>query len=198
MTRSMFLKSPLGAAALGGLLLFGPVSMAGLAQDKPQAGEGAVIADDGGNGFSDNQPFPWPTFLGIHPEPGRYRSRLKVVDVAMPDVPEMESVDMEGILRQSMDSEQTYCIRGDEPLEDWARELGDGECAEPQVNVDGDRFTMHAVCSDGDGMHMELDASGEVATTSAVSTIRVTGSEQDVGRIIITFQTRTRRIGDCN
>jgi len=196
MTRIAFYKSPLGAAALGGLFLFGSVSIAVHAQDKPEAG--SLTADVAEEGFSNDQPFPWPSFLGVHPQPGRYRSRLKVVDVSMPDVPEMESVDIEAILRASMDGEQTYCLGGDEPLEDWLHELGDGDCGEPELVLDGNRYSMHAMCSDGDGMEMDLRASGEVSPTRALSTISVTGSEVEVGRIIITFVTRTQRIGDCS
>lgn len=188
MIRFKLFKTPLGALALGGLLLAGPVRVTGQPQEKPQAQQPR---------FSNQQPFPWPSFLGVYPEPGLYSTRLKLIDISIASNSAMGGDEVLPNVRELFDNEQTYCITGEEPLEDWLQELGEGDCTAPELQVNGSRFSMEGICSDSRGDRMELRASGEITTTRADTTMWVTGTEQSVGDITLSFISRTQRLGEC-
>lgn len=196
MRRSKTLFRPSLAIAMGGLLLLGP--MAGQAQDKPRGAEAVAEpapADDGS--FDSDQPFPWPSFLAIHPAPGRYRSRLKIVEFSIGEMPELDGMDFERIMRESMEDTQTYCIRGDEELEDWAAEIGNGNCEPMTLDRAGDGFSMHMVCRPEADAVMDVYASGNVTPTSSRMMIAVTGISSEFGDMAMRFAAQTERLGDC-
>jgi len=197
MSRSKTLFRPSLAAAMGGLLLLGP--MAGQAQDKPPREGGTVVIPppERADGFRSDQPFPWPSFLGVHPAPGRYRSRLKIVEFSMDVMPELDGMDFERIMRESMEDTQTYCIRGDEELEDWAAEIGNGNCEPMELDHMGDGFSMHMVCRPEADAVMDVSASGNVTPTSSRMMIAVTGISSEFGDMAIRFAAQTERLGDC-
>lgn len=196
MSRSKTLFRPSLAIALGGLLLLGP--MAGQAQEKPRGAEAVAEPAPGNDGsFDSDQPFPWPSFLAVYPAPGSYRSRLKLIEFSMDEIPELEGMDFERIMRESMENEQTFCIHGDEELEDWAEEIGDGNCEPMDLDRAGDSFSMHMVCRPEPRAVMEITASGNVTPTTSRMMIAVTGISSEFGDMAMRFSAQTQRLGDC-
>mgnify|MGYP000580870758 CR=1 FL=1 len=197
MSRLKILFRPPLVAAIGGLLLLGP--MAGKAQDKPRGEAGTIVIPppERDDSFRSDQPFPWPSFLGVRPAPGRYRSRLKIVEFSMDEMPELNGMDFERMMRESMEDTQTYCIRGDEELEDWAAEIGNGNCESMTLDRAGDGFSMHMVCRPEADAVMDVSASGNVSPTASRMMIAVTGISSEFGDMAIRFAAQTERLGDC-
>ena len=197
MSRRKTLFRPSLAAAMGGLLLVGP--MAGQAQDKPPRDGGVVVIPPPGQDreFNSDQPFPWPSFLGVHPAPGHYRSRLKIVEFSMDEIPQLDGLDFERIMRESMEDTQTYCIHGEEDLEDWVEAIGDGNCEPMELDRVGDGFSMHMVCRPEADAVMDVSASGNVTPTSSRMMIAVTGISSEFGDMAMRFSAQTERLGDC-
>lgn len=208
MNRMALISGPLGALALGGLLIMGPATGQAQGQDQQGGYTARVVVpiDDGSvtdsDQFNENQPYPWPDFLGVEPLPGRYRMKVTLVDIDLPAISELEGMgefDLEAVMRSAFPQTEYFCIApGYRPERNWLGELDCQDCDEPQVDVDGNRFSFATQCRSDDGAFNNIRVSGTAEASSSLMLIDVAASEESFGEMTMQIRTSTQRIGECD
>lgn len=207
MSRIALISGPLCAVALGGLLFLG--SAAGQAKGDPEGYTVEVAVDPGeasyaetdDDEFDDGEPFPWPDFVGVQPQPGRYRMKITVGDLQLPEIPEAAELgmDMGEIMRSSLTKSDTFCIAPDfQPSGDWLGDRADDDCGEPEITVNGNAFTFALQCTERSGGLVNLNVTGTVYEDRSRMLFNVEASEEDFGEMTMQLRVATDRIGDCN
>lgn len=202
MSRFALVSGPSGAVALGGLLFLG--AAAGQAQEDHGQSMVEVVVEPGeepDDDFDEDDPFPWPDFVNVQPQPGLYRMKMTVGDLQLPDFPEARDldIDMEEIMRSSMTETETFCVAPDsQPSADWLGDMADEDCSEPVSSVDGNDFTYAIQCQESSGGVMHMRISGTVEETRSRMVFDIEASEEEFGEMTMQLRVATDRIGDCD
>lgn len=191
---------PLRHIAAASLLV---TAAAALAQDKPywEAEEYADYGEayDEEPSAAGNNPWPWPDFMQVVPVPGQYRTKVTLISVDSPMFEEFGEFDMEAVIREGFPEIRDMCVRGDEEHRDWVAELAVGDCADPEVVVDGDSFTVSQQCTSPDGVINSMVVEGQVSETRSRTDFRMQTAEGGaLGPISMHMRATTRRTGDCS
>ena len=202
MSRKHLISGPLGALALGGLLVLGAAAGQAKGDGEGQSGDYALGPDlDPNDGYADGEPYPWPDFVGVQPVPGRYRTKITVVDIELPEMPEIDGVDVgiEEMMRSSLASTQLYCVGPDfQSPGDWLGGRTDESCTEPEISLEGSTFSYRTTCTEPDGGRVELHVTGTVAPDRSRMQFDVTASQADFGQMRMRLRSSTDRVGDCD
>jgi hypothetical protein len=171
---------------------------AGQAQDKPQDYSVDVVT---GDSYAGDEPFPWPNFVDVRPEPGRYRMKMTVADLQFPQLEDTadDSFDIAEVMRSVMNETQYFCVAADDPpSDDWFSQRTDEECSEPQVTVDGGDFNFAQQCRDETGGTSDIGINGTIEPTRARIQLQARASGQEFPDMSMTTRMTAERVGDCD
>ncbi|WP_432200015.1 DUF3617 domain-containing protein [Erythrobacter sp. W53] len=155
-------------------------------------------ADTDGDGTVSQEEMAAAAQDAIKPEPGQYRSTVKMVEVDIPGAPP-EAVEM----MQSGMGEQTQesCMTEEDAakgFEEMAKGTQNGDCTTNKFVVNGGDIDAEMTCAvPGQGeMKMTMDGSG--TSTSMDMTMTMEGEIPGMGDARMVMNVQSERIGDCS
>lgn len=203
------MPSPVRAALAAGLL--GSLALAGCGQDKAPEAAGQTepaAAPTGVGAAGAARPAPpaaaaaKPGGGGLpHPEPGLYRSSVRLLALTAPGLPPEAVARMkEGMARRGEGA--TACVTPADAArgyEDRIRKLaGRPDCRLVRYSAAGGRLDAALSCAGREGGEAVLTMKGTMTPVSSTVEMSVRQSGPQVpGGLAMTMQVRSERIGDC-
>ena len=135
------------------------------------------------------------------PQPGKYRTTIKVTKVEIPGVPAAESAKMQGMFGASGQSTE-YCMTqamADKGFEEWGKQAGKGNCKYDRMKIDGGTMDAVLTCEVGQGMSSRTELKGSFTATGSDLKMKTetSGAGMPGGTMKMEAEMASQRIGDC-
>lgn len=175
-------------------LIVVPLALAGCSQHKPAepaaSGGASGAAAIGGGGLP-------------HPQPGLYRSTVKLVAMDAPGLPPGVADQMKAAMARRSEG-QTYCLKPEEAergYESRIRQLaGRPGCAVDHFSAAGGKLDAGLTCTGTQGVKAVIGMQGAMSPTlsDVTMSVRQSGGPVPGGSMTMTMQVRSERVGDCS
>lgn len=138
-----------------------------------------------------------------HPQPGLYRSTVRLVSMEAPGLPPGTADQMKAAMARKSEG-QTYCLKPDEAelgYESRVRQLaGRPGCAVDHFQTAGGKLDAKLTCAGAQGVKAVIGMQGAMTPTVSDVTMSVSQSGARVpgGGMTMTMQVRSERVGDCS
>lgn len=183
MRRTVILPLALAALTLGGC---------GPQDDQPEAGQAnqaaqAAQAADGS--------------IAEHPQPGRYRATMRMIDVSFPGMPAQVAAQMKTMFGAEGHSSE-YCLTPEKAkagYQEFTRHAAEGDCRYDSFKAEGGQLDARMTCQTARGMTTKAVVAGSFSPTG--SKLKMTGDTSGAdlpgGGMHVEAEVTTERIGDC-
>ena len=138
-----------------------------------------------------------------HPQPGLYRSTVKLVSMEAPGLPPAMGEQMKAAMARKSEG-QTYCLKPEEAergYESRVQQLaGRPGCAFDHFTTTAGKLDAGLTCASPQGVKAVIGMQGTMTPTVSDVTMRISQSGPQVpgGGMTMTMQVRSERIGDCS
>lgn len=171
-------------------LIVATLALGGCSQHKsPQAAAtGAAAVTDGG--------LP-------HPQPGLYRSTVKLISMDAPGLPAGVADQMKAAMARRGEG-QSYCLKPEEAergYESRVRQLaGRPGCAVDHFRSAGGKLDAELTCTGAQGAKAVIGMQGAMSPTlsDVRMSVRQSGGQVPGGAMTMVLQVRSERVGDCS
>ncbi len=160
-------------------------------------------ADADGDGEITNEEVAAEAAGGVTPRPGQYETKVKLLDVDLPEAPGVDAAQMQAMMEQAMSSTTTQCVTA-EDAQNATKQMLEGtkseNCSYSKFDVAGGNIDAEMTCSDPNGGTSKMQLAGTMGREQSSMTMTL---EQAVpgmpagGKSSFKMQVDSRRIGDC-
>ena len=140
----------------------------------------------------------------IAPEPGKYATKMQVLEFEVPGLSDDQVAMMRGIFEQAATEAQEYCLTAEDAAkgaQQMADSLADSECEWQKFDISGNSLDAAGTCPGEEGMTATIALQGTMAATSSSM---VMTAEQEVpqapggGVVKFKMQADSERVGECD
>ena len=137
----------------------------------------------------------------VKPQPGQYRSTMKVTNFAIPGMPADKAAQMKGMFSASGTSTE-FCLSAEEAdkgFEEFTKRMAQGKCSFDQFNTTSDTLDAKMTCQTGQGMTGKYEMNGSFSATGSKMALKVNQSAPGLpgGGMMMEAEVTNERIGDC-
>lgn len=136
------------------------------------------------------------------PEPGKYRTTIKITDFSIPGMPADRAEQMKGMFGQTGKTIE-YCLTkadADKGFEEVNKRAAQGDCSYDRFSASGGKIDAKMTCKTGQGMTMAYEMQGTFSSTASQLSMKSdTAMAGMPGKGMHMEATVTNeRIGDCS
>jgi hypothetical protein len=134
--------------------------------------------------------------------PGEYRSRMEVMNVSIPGIPEAQAAQM-GQMMGGGSNETTFCLTPEEAEQgpgQVVQEMAEGDCSFSRLDTSGTSIDAEMQCTSAQGVVGRYTLAGEITPESSAMTMQIDQAVPGVpgeGRMQMEMRVTSERIGDC-
>ena len=137
----------------------------------------------------------------VKPQPGQYRTTMKVTNFAIPGMPAEQAAQMKGMFSASGKSSE-FCLspaEADKGFEEFSKRMAQGKCSFDQFNATAGSLDARMTCQTGKGMTGKYEMHGTFSTTGSQMAMKVnqTAAGTPGGGMRMEAEVTNERIGDC-
>lgn len=136
----------------------------------------------------------------VKPDPGRYRSTVKLTKFEVPGMPAAQAEKMKAMFASSGQSSE-FCMtkaQTDKGFEEMAKAMAQGNCTYDRYTADGGTLDAKMTCQTGQGMTSVVEMAGTVAPTQMQMTMKMNNTMPGLPvSMTIEADVQSQRIGDC-
>lgn len=135
------------------------------------------------------------------PQPGKYRTTLKIVKVEFPNMPPQMAGRMREMFAQTGQSHE-FCLSkadADKGFEDFTKRAGQGACKYDRFDATGGKLDARMTCQTGKGMTASYEMAGDFSATGSHLTMKgdQTMPGMPGGGMHMEMEVTSQRLGDC-
>ncbi|RPF72302.1 DUF3617 domain-containing protein [Aurantiacibacter spongiae] len=134
---------------------------------------------------------------GIVPQPGEYRTRLELVEMSLPGMPEDRMDMVRRAFAEGAGQNNTYCVTGDMDREEWISQMTDNDCSVSRFSAEGGDVDLSMTCRAADGPQGTISMTGTADETSSDMQMQFQQPVPGMGDASVRLRVRSERIGDC-
>lgn len=136
------------------------------------------------------------------PEPGKYRSSVKVLEFDIPGMPKEQAEQMKGMMGGAGQSHE-FCLTKtdvDKGYEEMIKKSSQGNCTFDKFNSDKNSLDAKMTCDMGNNMKSVMTMNGTTTSTSSKITMDIDASNPQIpgGKMHTKMEIANERIGDCS
>ncbi|MFC0588201.1 DUF3617 domain-containing protein [Novosphingobium aquiterrae] len=136
------------------------------------------------------------------PEPGKYRTTMKIIDVTIPGMPADRAAQMKNMFGTTGKSTE-FCLTkadADKGFEELNKRAAQGDCSYDNFNASGGRIDAKMTCKTGRGMTMTYEMHGTFSSTGSKMSMKSDASMPGMPMkgMHIEAEVNNERIGDCS
>ena len=137
----------------------------------------------------------------VKPQPGQYRSTMKVTNFAIPGMPADKAAQMKGMFSASGTSTE-FCLSAEEAdkgFEEFTKRMAQGKCSFDQFTTTSGTLDAKMTCQTGQGMTGKYEMNGSFSSTGSKMALKVNQSAPALpgGGMMMEAEVTNERIGDC-
>lgn len=138
----------------------------------------------------------------MHPQPGKYRTTMKILDVSFPGMNPAMASRMKGMFGASGHSTE-FCLTPDKAqmgYEEMTKHAAEGNCTYDSFKADAGKLDAQMTCQTGKGMTTRSTLSGTFSPTRSdlKMTTGTSGAGLPGGGMHLQAEVLNERIGDCS
>ncbi len=142
----------------------------------------------------------------VKPQPGQYRSTVKITNFSIPGMPAAQAERMKGMFSASGKSTE-FCLSpadADKGFEEFSKRMAQGKCSFDQFNATSGTLDAKMTCQTGKGMTGTYQMHGTFSATGSQMAMKV--NQSTAGQIagmpgagmVMEAEVINQRIGDCS
>lgn len=135
------------------------------------------------------------------PEPGKYRTTMKIIDVSIPGMDPARAAQMKNMFGATGKTTE-FCLSkadADKGFEELNKRAAQGDCTYDNFNAGGGRIDARMTCRTGRGMTMAYEMHGTFSSTGSQMSMKSDAAMAGMpGKgMHIEAEVKNERIGDC-
>jgi hypothetical protein len=139
----------------------------------------------------------------VKPEPGKYRSSIKMLEFNIPGLPAGQAEQMKKGMAGAASQSHEFCLTAqdvEKGYEEMVKKSSDGNCTFEKFDTTANTIDAKMTCDMGKGSKAEMAMSGNVTPTKSVMVMEIDNNVSPVpgGKIHTKMQVTNERIGDCS
>lgn len=136
------------------------------------------------------------------PEPGQYRSTVKVTNFSIPGMPAAQAERMKGLFSASGKSTE-FCLSpadANKGFEEFSKRMAQGNCSYDRFSATAGTLDAKLTCQTGRGMTGTYQMHGSFSATGSQIAMKVNQSTpgMTVAGMVMEAEVTNQRIGDCS
>ncbi|MFM5886038.1 MAG: DUF3617 domain-containing protein [Novosphingobium sp.] len=136
------------------------------------------------------------------PEPGKYRTTMKIIDVTIPGMPADRAAQMKNMFGSTGKATE-FCLTqadADKGFEELNKRAAQGDCTYDSFSAGNGRIDAKMTCKTGRGMTMAYEMHGTFSSTGSRMTMKSDASMPGMPMkgMHIEAEVNNERIGDCS
>lgn len=136
------------------------------------------------------------------PEPGKYRSSVKVLEFDIPGMPAAQAEQMKGMMGGKEGQATEFCLSAEDAskgYEEMVKKSSQGNCTFEKFKVASNTLDAKMTCDMGNGMKSDMTMNGTTSSTGSkiVMDINNTAPQIPGGKMHTKMEVTNERIGDC-
>ena len=137
------------------------------------------------------------------PEPGKYRSSVKVLEFDIPGLPAAQAEQMKGMLGGKEGQGHEFCLTPEDVAkgyEEMVKKSSEGNCTFEKFNAASNTLDAKMTCDMGNGMKSEMTMQGTTSSTSSKMVMDINHTAPNIpgGKMHTKMEVTNERIGDCS
>jgi len=135
----------------------------------------------------------------IKPLPGKYTSRMELVDFSMPGMPEALKAQMKAAFESGLSQGNEFCMTAEQadPRE-MLQGMAESKCSFGRFNIAGGRVDAEMNCTGDDGVASKVQMQGQMAAESSDMTMAMERPMEGLGTISMKMRVQSQRVGACS
>lgn len=136
------------------------------------------------------------------PQPGKYRTAMKITNVSIPGLPAGQAERMKGMFGAAGHTVE-FCLTPEEAgkgFENFSKRAAEGNCTYESFNAGGGTLDARMTCQTGKGMTSKSELHGSYSPTGSKLTMKTDSQMPGMpgGAMHIEAEVVNERIGDCS
>ncbi len=137
------------------------------------------------------------------PEPGKYRSSVKVTEFDIPGLSAEQKAQMKGMIGGKEGQAHEFCLKPEDVAkgyEEMVKKSSEGNCKFDKFNAASNTLDAKMVCEMGNGMKSEIAMQGTTSSTGSKMVMDINHSAPNIpgGKMHTKMEVTNERIGDCD
>lgn len=135
------------------------------------------------------------------PEPGKYRTTIKIINVSIPGVPEADAKKMQGMFGSTGQASE-HCLTkemADKGFEEFGKHAAQGNCTYDRFSAGGGKMDAVLTCKTAATVTTRSELHGTFTSTSSNLKMKTESSGGGLpgGKMTMEAEVSSERIGDC-
>lgn len=135
------------------------------------------------------------------PEPGKYRTTIKILNIAIPGMPADQAQKMQGMFGGSGQSSE-HCLTKEmasKGFEEFGKHAAQGNCTYDSFSAGGGKMDAVLTCKTAATVSTRSELHGTFTTTSSNLSMKTESSGDGLpgGKMTMEAEVTSQRIGDC-
>jgi hypothetical protein len=137
------------------------------------------------------------------PEPGKYRSSIKMLEFNIPGLPAEQAAQMKQMMGNTANQSHEFCLSAQDVAkgyEEMVKKSSEGNCTFDKFETTTNTIDARMSCDMGGGGKSQMAMQGNVTPTRSVMVMDIENSVPQVpgGKIHTKMEVTNERIGDCS
>ena len=136
------------------------------------------------------------------PEPGKYRSSIKMLEFNIPGLPADQANQMKQLMGGAASQSHEFCLTAqdvEKGYEEMVKKSSEGNCTFEKFDTTTNTIDARMTCDMGQAGKAQMAMKGNVTPTKSVMVMEIENSVSQVpgGKIHTKMEVTNERIGDC-
>lgn len=133
------------------------------------------------------------------PRPGKYTSRMELLDFSMPGMPDAAKAQMQQAFASGLAQGNEFCMTAEQAdPRQMLQNMAESKCSFSRFDVDGGKIDADMSCTGDDGIASTVQMQGQMAADSSTMTMAMQRSMEGIGKMQMKMRVTSQRIGDCS
>lgn len=137
------------------------------------------------------------------PEPGKYRSTVKVLEFDIPGLPPQQADQMKEMMSGQKSQSHEFCLTKedvDKGYEEMMKKSSEGNCTFDRFHAGSNTLDAQMTCDMGEGMKAVMMMNGTTSSTGSKIVMDIDHASPQIpgGKMHTKMEVTNERIGDCS
>ncbi|MGC1269709.1 MAG: DUF3617 domain-containing protein [Croceibacterium sp.] len=133
------------------------------------------------------------------PRPGKYTSRMELLDFSMPGMPDAAKAQMQQAFASGLAQGNEFCMTAEQAdPRQMLQNMAESKCSFSRFDVDGGKIDADMSCTGDDGIASTVQMQGQMTADSSTMTMAMQRSMEGIGKMQMKMRVTSQRTGDCS
>lgn len=136
------------------------------------------------------------------PEPGKYKSTVKVLEFDIPGLPPEQAKQMKKVMGDAAAQSHEFCLTPEDVekgYEEMVKKSSEGSCTFAKFETSANSLDAKMTCDMDEGAKADMTLTGTMAPTKSVMVMEIDHNSPQLpgGKVHTKMEVTNERIGDC-